>query len=72
MQIAKDMGQDFDVMIEAKLKDKALLKLVEDLASMRGVKRTGGATLVLNKKSQEALFYLHFSGAETPISFKEF
>ena len=46
MQIAKDMGQDFDVMIEAKLKDKALLKLVEDLASMRGVKRTGGATLV--------------------------
>ena len=46
LQIAKDIGQDFDVMIEAKLKDKALLKLVEDLASMRGVKRTGGATLV--------------------------
>ncbi|TDB51963.1 UV DNA damage repair endonuclease UvsE [Bacillus sp. CBEL-1] len=44
-QLAKELNQDFDVMIEAKLKDQALLKLVEDLSKIRGVKRIGGATL---------------------------
>ncbi|MCA1203852.1 UV DNA damage repair endonuclease UvsE [Priestia flexa] len=44
-QLAKELNQNFDVMIEAKLKDQALLKLVEDLSKIRGVKRIGGATL---------------------------
>ncbi|WP_110112656.1 UV DNA damage repair endonuclease UvsE [Bacillus sp. CGMCC 1.16541] len=45
LEMAKELNQDFDVMIEAKLKDKALLKLVEDITKVRGVKRIGGATI---------------------------
>ncbi|MCM3006605.1 UV DNA damage repair endonuclease UvsE [Priestia koreensis] len=44
-RLARELGRDFDVMIEAKRKDQALLKLVEDIASIRGVKRIGGATI---------------------------
>ncbi|TYR80206.1 UV DNA damage repair endonuclease UvsE [Priestia megaterium] len=43
--MAKELNQDFDVMIEAKLKDQALLKLMEDLSAIRGIKRIGGATV---------------------------
>ena len=32
-------GEDFDMMIEAKQKDLAMIKLVEDIAAIRGVKR---------------------------------
>ena len=39
LNIAKELNQDFDVMIEAKQKDLAMQKLVEDIASIRGVKR---------------------------------
>ena len=70
--MAKDIGQDVDLMIEAKLKDKALLKLVEDIASMRGVKRTGGATCFLNKKSQEALFFTFFLELKPQLSLRHF
>ena len=45
IEILKGIGQDVDFMIEAKEKDKAALKLVEDLAKIRGVKRIGGAAL---------------------------
>lgn len=38
-KLAKEFNQDFDVMIEAKKKDLAMLKLVEELAAIRGVKR---------------------------------
>lgn len=37
--IAKEIGQDFDIMIESKRKDLALFQLVEELSSIRGVKR---------------------------------
>ncbi len=43
----KRNGRSVDVMVEAKAKDRALLQLVEEMAAMRGVKRTGGATLEL-------------------------
>lgn len=35
----KQCGQDVDVMIEAKKKDQAMLRLIEELAAFRGVKR---------------------------------
>ncbi|BCB05968.1 UV DNA damage repair endonuclease UvsE [Bacillus sp. KH172YL63] len=41
----KATGQDADFMIEAKHKDLAMLKLIDDLASIRGVKRVDGGTL---------------------------
>jgi UV DNA damage endonuclease len=37
--MAKELDQDFDIMIEAKQKNLAMQKLVEDVASIRGVKR---------------------------------
>ncbi|MBX0359769.1 UV DNA damage repair endonuclease UvsE [Halobacillus sp. Nhm2S1] len=41
----KALNTPVDFMIEAKEKDRALLKLVEDFSSIRGVKRVGEATL---------------------------
>ncbi|MBH9966729.1 UV DNA damage repair endonuclease UvsE [[Bacillus] enclensis] len=41
----KKFGHDVDFMIEAKYKDLAMLKLTEDLASIRGVKRISGGVL---------------------------
>ncbi|MBN9655608.1 UV DNA damage repair endonuclease UvsE [Halobacillus sp. GSS1] len=41
----KDLGTPVDFMIEAKEKDRALSKLVEDFSKIRGVKRVGEATL---------------------------
>ncbi|HWO94868.1 MAG TPA: UV DNA damage repair endonuclease UvsE [Bacillus sp. (in: firmicutes)] len=46
LQLARELNEDVDVMIEAKQKDKAALQLVEDISKIRGVKRTGGATVV--------------------------
>ena len=41
----RSLGQDVDFMIEAKKKDQALLKLVEDLSKIRGIKRISGAAI---------------------------
>lgn len=41
----KALDTPVDFMIEAKEKDRALLKLVEDFSNIRGVKRVGEATL---------------------------
>ncbi|MFC7321597.1 UV DNA damage repair endonuclease UvsE [Halobacillus campisalis] len=43
----KSLNQDVDCMIEAKEKDRALLKLVEDISSIRGVKRVSGGSVQL-------------------------
>lgn len=45
MKQVKELDQDIDIMVEAKHKDLAMLKLVEDLSSIRGVKRISGASL---------------------------
>lgn len=45
IDILKGVGEDVDFMIEAKAKDQAALRLVEDLSRIRGVKRIKGATL---------------------------
>jgi UV DNA damage endonuclease len=41
----KEIGEDVDFMIEAKAKDQALLKLVEDLSKVRGIKRISGGSI---------------------------
>lgn len=43
INIAAPLQRDFDVMVEAKMKDKAMFKLVEDIAKYPGVERVGPA-----------------------------
>lgn len=45
LKLAKELNQDFDIMIEAKQKNLAMHRLVEEVASIRGVKRIASATL---------------------------
>jgi len=45
LKMAKMFDQDFDIMIEAKQKNLAMHKLVEDIASIRGVKRISSSTV---------------------------
>ena len=45
MKMAKALDRDFDIMIEAKKKNLAMLKLIEEIASIRGVKRISGSTV---------------------------
>lgn len=45
LKMAKSLNQDFDIMIEAKQKNLAMFKLIEDIASIRGVKRISGGTI---------------------------
>lgn len=45
LKIAKEFNQDFDIMVEAKQKNLAMMKLVEDIAKIRGVKRISGAAV---------------------------
>lgn len=45
IDVLKELKVDVDMMIEAKAKDQALLKLVDGLSKIRGVKRIAGATL---------------------------
>lgn len=47
LKLLQEYGQDIDFMIEAKAKDQALLKLVDDLSKIRGIKRISGGTLEL-------------------------
>jgi UV DNA damage endonuclease len=39
LKMAKNLNRDFDIMIEAKQKNIAMHKLIEDLSSIRGVRR---------------------------------
>jgi UV DNA damage endonuclease len=45
LEMARNIGTDFDIMVEAKEKDRAALKLVEEISTIRGVKRTSGGTV---------------------------
>jgi UV DNA damage endonuclease len=47
LKLLQEYGHDVDFMIEAKAKDQALLKLVEDLSKIRGIKRVSGGSLEL-------------------------
>ncbi|SES38274.1 UV DNA damage repair endonuclease UvsE [Psychrobacillus sp. OK032] len=45
LKIAKELNQDFDIMIEAKQKNLAMQRLVEEIAALRGVKRISGSSV---------------------------
>jgi UV DNA damage endonuclease len=45
--LLREYGHDVDFMIEAKAKDQAMLKLVEDLSKRRGTKRISGGCVEL-------------------------
>jgi UV DNA damage endonuclease len=44
-KMAKALNQNFDIMIEAKQKNLAMHKLIEDIASIRGVKRISSSSI---------------------------
>ena len=45
LKTARDLNQDFDIMVEAKQKDLAMHRLVEEISSIRGVKRVSSSTI---------------------------
>jgi UV DNA damage endonuclease len=45
LKLLLEFGADVDFIIEAKAKDQALLKLVDDLAKVRGIKRVSGGAI---------------------------
>lgn len=45
LKAAKELDQDFDIMIEAKAKNLAMQQLVEEIAAIRGVKRLTAASV---------------------------
>ena len=45
LKMAKELNQDFDIMIEAKQKNLAMQKLVDEIAAIRGVKRISGSSV---------------------------
>jgi UV DNA damage endonuclease len=47
LKLLKELGQDVDIMIEAKAKDKAVLKLMDELEKKRGIKRVAGGVIEL-------------------------
>ncbi len=47
LQKARALGRDIDVMIEAKQKDLALLKLMDEMEKIQGWKRISGAEFIL-------------------------
>ncbi|AGK56074.1 UV DNA damage repair endonuclease UvsE [Bacillus sp. 1NLA3E] len=47
LEEVRAIGEDVDFMVEAKMKDQAMLKLVEDLSNIRGIKRMSGGSISL-------------------------
>lgn len=45
LKMAKELNQDFDIMIEAKQKNLAMQKLVEEIAAIRKVKRISSSSI---------------------------
>jgi UV DNA damage endonuclease len=45
LKMAKELNQDFDIMMEAKQKNLAMHRLVEEVASIRGVKRLSSSSV---------------------------
>ncbi|RFU62362.1 UV DNA damage repair endonuclease UvsE [Peribacillus glennii] len=45
IRLLKKLGRDVDFMVEAKMKDRAMLKLIEDIAKIRGIKRVSGGAV---------------------------
>ncbi|MBS4208718.1 UV DNA damage repair endonuclease UvsE [Bacillus sp. FJAT-50079] len=45
LKMAKVINRDFDIMIEAKQKNLAMLKLIEEIAAVRGIKRLSSSAV---------------------------
>lgn len=45
IKMMKEINRDFDVIVEAKQKNLAMFKLIEEITKIRGVKRTGSAEI---------------------------
>lgn len=45
LKIAKELNQDFDIMVEAKQKNLAMHKLVDEASAIRGVKRISSSSI---------------------------
>ncbi len=45
LHVAKKINHNFDIMIESKQKDLAMLQFIHELSSIRGVKRISSSTL---------------------------
>lgn len=45
LKLAKELNQDFDIMIEAKQKNLAMQKLIKEVTSLRGVKRISSSAV---------------------------
>ena len=45
LKVAKELNQDFDIMIEAKQKNLAMHRLIEEIAAIRGVKRISSSSV---------------------------
>ena len=45
LKMAKELNQDFDIMIEAKQKNLAMQRLVDEIAAIRGVKRISSSSI---------------------------
>ena len=45
LKLVKELNQDFDIMIEAKQKNLAMHRLVEEIAAIRGVKRISSSSV---------------------------
>lgn len=45
LKMAKELDQDFDIMIEAKQKNLAMQRLIEEISSIRGVKRLSSSAI---------------------------
>ncbi|WP_442596975.1 UV DNA damage repair endonuclease UvsE [Neobacillus sp. D3-1R] len=45
IEVLRELKKDVDFMIEAKMKDLAMLKLIEDISKIRGIKRISGGAV---------------------------
>ncbi|MBU8878245.1 UV DNA damage repair endonuclease UvsE [Bacillus sp. FJAT-29790] len=45
LKMAKELNQDFDIMIEAKQKNLAMQRLIEEVAALRGIKRITSSSI---------------------------
>ncbi|MER2090026.1 MAG: UV damage endonuclease UvsE, partial [Sporosarcina sp.] len=45
LEMAKELNQDFDIMIEAKQKNLAMHRLIDEITAIRGVKRISGSSV---------------------------
>jgi len=61
IEIAKEINIDFDVMLETKMKDAALISLVNDLKSKSNYEWRDQSTLIVKKETFKSLRFFYFN-----------